>query len=170
VVSVNTVLTHIEDYSVVKVEFSVPEKYAAIITPGSAQSFTVASNAKQYTARVVARESRLDQNTRTLLVRAVSDNPGRVLMPGQSARLSLSLHESANALQVPSQALMPSSQGYSVYVSRNNKVQPTPVEIGQRGPYTVEVLKGLQAGDTVVVNNLLRLMPGAEVQFVGFKN
>lgn len=170
VVSVNTVLTHIEDYSVVKVEFSVPEKYAAIITPGSTQSFTVASNAKQYTARVVARESKLDQNTRTLLVRAVSDNPGRVLLPGQSARLNLSLHESTNALQVPSQALMPSSQGYSVFVARNNKVQPTPVEIGQRGPYTVEVLKGLQAGDTVVVNNLLRLMPGAEVQFVGFKN
>lgn len=170
VVSVNTVLTHIEDNSVVKVEFSIPEKYASVITPGSAQPFTVASGAKQYTARVVARESKLDQNTRTLLVRAVSDNPGRVLLPGQSARLNLSLHESANALQVPSQALMPSSQGYSVFVAKNNKVQITPVEIGQRGPYTVEVLKGLQAGDTVVVNNLLRLMPGAEVQFVGFKN
>ncbi|MBS1567382.1 MAG: efflux RND transporter periplasmic adaptor subunit [Bacteroidetes bacterium] len=170
VVSVNTVLTHIEDNSVVKVEFSVPEKYASVITPGSLQPFTVASNTKQYSARVVARESKLDQNTRTLLVRAVSENPGRVLLPGQSARLNLSLHESGNALQVPSQALIPSSQGYSVFVSHNNKVQPTPVEIGQRGPYTVEVLKGLQAGDTVVVNNLLRLMPGADVQFVGFKN
>src|SRR5882724_191993 len=138
VVTVNTVLTHIEDNSVVKVEFSVPEKYAGIIIPGSLQQFTVASNAKKYTARVVARESKLDQNTRTLLVRAVTDNPGRVLLPGQSARLSLSLHESGNALMVPSQALMPSSQGYSVFVSRGNKAQITPVEIGQRGPYTVE--------------------------------
>ena len=170
VVTVNTVLTHIEDNSVVKVEFSVPEKYSNIIIPGSVQQFTVASNAKQYTARVIARESKLDQNTRTLLVRAVTENPGRVLLPGQSARLSLSLHETGNALMVPSQALMPSSQGYSVFVSRNNKAQITPVEIGQRGPYTVEVLKGLQAGDTVVLNNLLRLMPGADIQFVTFKN
>ncbi|HSC37440.1 MAG TPA: efflux RND transporter periplasmic adaptor subunit [Chitinophagaceae bacterium] len=169
VVSVNTVLTHIEDNSVVKVEFSVPEKYASVITPGSTQRFTVASNNKQYTARVVARESKLDQNTRTLIVRAVSDNPGRVLLPGQSARLTLALHESENALMVSSQALIPSSQGYSVFVSKNNKVQLTPVQIGQRGPYTVEVLKGLQPGDTVVLNNLLRLSPGADVQFVTMK-
>jgi membrane fusion protein, multidrug efflux system len=166
---VNTVLTNIEDNSVVKVEFSVPEKYATIITPGSIHQFTVASSAKQYSARVVARESRLDQNTRTLIVRAVSPNPGRVLLPGQSARLNLSLHESDNALLVSSQALIPSSQGYSVFVSKSNKVQLTPVDIGQRGPYTVEVIKGLANGDTVVTNNLLRLRPGAEVQFVTLK-
>ncbi|HEY4149267.1 MAG TPA: efflux RND transporter periplasmic adaptor subunit, partial [Chitinophagaceae bacterium] len=159
IVSVNTVLTHIEDNSVVKVEFSVPEKYATIITPGSTQPFTVASSTKQYTARVVARESRLDQSTRTLIVRAVSPNPGRILLPGQSARLNVSLHESDNALMVSSQALIPSSQGYSVFVARSNKVELTPVDIGQRGPYSVEVVKGLHPGDTVVMNNLLRLSP-----------
>ena len=169
IVSVNTLLTNIEDNSVVKVEFSVPEKYANIITPGSEQKFTVASDSKQYTAKVVARESRLDQNTRTLLVRAVSQNPGRVLLPGQSARLNLSLHASNDALMVSSQALIPSSQGYSVFVVKNNLVQLSPVEIGQRGPSTVEVLKGLNNGDTVVTSNLLRLRPGSAVQFITLK-
>ena len=166
VVSVNTVLTNLEDNSQVKLDFQVPEKYAQVITAGSHQLFTVASDSKDYSAKVIARESRLDQNTRTLQVRAVSANPGRTLLPGQSARLHLALHSSSNALMVSSQALMPSSKGYNVYTVKNNIVQLSPVEIGQRGPYTVQVIHGLNNGDTVVTSNLLRLVPGAPVQFV----
>lgn len=166
VVSVNTILTNLEDYSKVKIDFQVPEKYAQVIVPGSEQKFTVASDSKQYNATVIAREARLDQNTRTLLVRAVSANPGHILLPGQSARLHLALHSSADALMVSSQALIPSSQGYSVYTVKDNRVQLSPVETGQRGPNTVEILHGLQNGDTVVTSNLLRLVPGAAVQFV----
>ncbi|MEO5592062.1 MAG: efflux RND transporter periplasmic adaptor subunit [Chitinophagaceae bacterium] len=169
VVSVNTILTNLEDNSVVKLDFQVPEKYAHVITPGSEQKFTVTSDTKQYTAKVIAREARLDQNTRTLLVRAISPNPGRILLPGQSARLHLALHSSADALMVSSQALMPSSQGYNVYTVKNNIVQLVPVDIGQRSPYAVEILHGLNNGDTVVTSNLLRLVPGAAVQFVTVK-
>ena len=169
VVSVNTVLTHIQDNSAVKVDFQVPEKYAQTISVGSLQKFTVASDNKLYNARVVAREAGVDQHTRTLLVRAVSQNPGRLLLAGQSARMQLSLHSSADALTVYSQALIPSSQGYSVYTVKNNQVQLTPVEIGQRSAFSVEVLHGLNKGDTVVTSNLLRLMPGATVRFASIK-
>ncbi|MCW3118261.1 MAG: efflux transporter periplasmic adaptor subunit [Chitinophagaceae bacterium] len=169
VVSVNTVLANLQDNSSVKVDFAIPEKYAPIITEGSEQSFTVASDAKQYKAKVIARESRLDQNTRTLMVRAISPNPGRALLPGQSARLHLTLHSSNDALMVSSQALIPSSQGYSVYVVKNNRVQLAPVELGQRGPSAVEVLHGLNKGDTVVTSNLLRLIPGTDVQLITLK-
>lgn len=169
VVSVNTILTNLEDNNLVKLDFQVPEKYAHTITPGSVHAFTVASNAKEYSARVIAREARLDQNTRTLLVRAISANPGRALLPGQSARLHLALNANAGALMVVSQALIPSSQGYSVYTVKNNIVQLSPVETGQRGTNTVEVLHGLNSGDTVITSNLLRLAPGAAVQFVAVK-
>jgi membrane fusion protein, multidrug efflux system len=169
IVSVNTILANIQDNSLIKLDFQVPEKYAHVITVDSEQQFTVASDAKKYTARVIAREAKLDQNTRTLQVRAVSQNPGRVLLPGQSARLQLALHSSNDALMVSSQALIPSSQGYSVYVVKNNQVQLSPVEIGQRGPSVVEVLRGVNSGDTIVTSNLLRLTPGAGVQFVTLK-
>jgi membrane fusion protein (multidrug efflux system) len=154
---------------VIQVEFSLPEKYSSLIKQGSEQKFTVASDQKQYTAKVVAREARLNQDTRTLLIRAVSPNPGRILIPGQSARLNLALHTSGNALMVSSQAMMPSSSGYSVYVSRNNKVELTPIEIGQRNSDAVEVLKGLKNGDTVITSNLLRLRPGSDIKFVTLK-
>ena len=165
VVSVNTVLTHIQDNSQVKLDFHVPEKYAQTITTGSLQKFTVASDTKQYKAKVIAREAGVDQNTRTLLVRAVSQNPGRVLLAGQSARMQLALHLDRRCTDGFIPGIDPFFQGYSVYTVKNNQVQLTPVEIGQRGASTVEILHGLNKGDTVVTSNLLRLTPGAQIRF-----
>ena len=169
VVSANTVLTHIQDNSQVKLDFHLPEKYAQTIALGSIQKFTVASDTRLYDAKVIAREAGVDQNSRTLLVRALSQNPGRTLLAGQSARIHLALHSANDALMVSSQALIPSSRGYSVYTVHDDQVQLTPVEIGQRGAYSVEILHGLHKGDTVVTSNLLRLMPGASVRFASLK-
>jgi membrane fusion protein (multidrug efflux system) len=169
IVSINTLLTDIEDNSLVKVEFAVPEKYAHVIIPGSEHVFTIASDQNKYTAKVTARGASLNENTRTLLVRAVAKNPGERLIPGQSARLNLELNTSADALTVSSNALIPSSAGYTVYVSRKGQVEAVPVQIGQRSAESVVITSGLHKGDTVITSNLLRLGPGAGVQFVTLK-
>lgn len=169
VVTVNTPLTDLEDNSLVKVEFSLPEKYASLITRGSEHTFTTASGNREYKARITALAASLSENTRTLLVRAVAPNPKGELLPGQSARLNLSLTTSDNALSVTSNALLPSSVGYSVFVAKSNKVQAVPVEIGQRNAGSVEIVKGLHPGDTVITSNLLRIGPGAPVHFATLK-
>jgi membrane fusion protein, multidrug efflux system len=169
IVSVNTILTDIEDNSLIKVDFTVPEKYTNVISPGSVHSFTIASDDKQYQTKVIARAASLSANTRTLLVRAQTANPDGRLLPGQSARLNLSLSTSNDALAVTSNALIPSSQGYTVYVSRKNVVKAVPVQIGQRNENSVVITDGLQKGDTVITSNLLRLIPGSAVQFVTLK-
>jgi membrane fusion protein (multidrug efflux system) len=153
----------------VKLDFHVPEKYAQTIEAGSLQKFTVASDNHQYLAKVIAREAGVDQNSRTILIRAIGQNPGRVLLAGQSARMQLALHPAKDALMISSQALIPSSQGYNVYTIKNSQAQISPVSIGQRGAYTVEILNGLNMGDTVITSNLLRLSPGASVQFASLK-
>jgi membrane fusion protein, multidrug efflux system len=169
IVSVNTVLTDIKDNSLVKVEFSVPEKYAQVIVPGSEHTFTTASANRQYKTKVAARAASLSANTRTLTVRGVTSNPDGQLLHGQSARISLTLRSAAGVLAVSSNALIPSSQGYTVYRSRKNVVEAVPVQIGQRNAATVEITKGLQQGDTIITSNLLRLFPGAPVQFATLK-
>jgi len=83
--------------------------------------------------------------------------------------LKLSLNTSDEALSLTSNALIPSSRGYSVFISRKNTVESVPVEIGQRSERSVVITEGLQKGDTVITSNLLRLMPGAPVQFVTLK-
>ena len=158
IVTVNTVLAEIEDNSFVKIDFSVPEKYAHVIIPGSVHTFTVASDDQRYETKVIARAASLNESTHTLLVRAETANPKGMLLPGQSARLKLALNSSDEALSLTSNALIPSSRGYSVFVSRKNIVQAVPVEIGQRSERSVVITDGLQKGDTVITSNLLRLM------------
>jgi membrane fusion protein (multidrug efflux system) len=168
-VSPNAPLTTIVDDAQIKVEFSVPEKYANLVNAGSRQSFTVEGDSTQYNASVISKQSFVDQATRTLLVRAIAANPGGKLVTGQSAHLAIALHTTNDALQIPSQSLMPSSQGYSVFLLRNGKAQVTPVAVGQRDAERVQITKGIQAGDTVIVSNQLRLSPGADVRVVNVK-
>ena len=165
IVSVNTLLTNIEDNNTIKVEFSIPEKYTNVIQVGSKLTFSIPSDDETHSAIVIAKNASLSQNTRTLLVRAITSNNDGILLPGQSARLHLSLSTSGETLVIASQSLIPSSIGYSVLVARNGKVVPTPVEIGRRGPGSVEISKGLVKGDTVITSNLMRLTPGAAVRF-----
>lgn len=169
IVSVNTVLTDIQDNSVVKIEFSVPEKYTNVIHAGSQQTFTTPSDQTEYKTTVVAKAASLSTDTRTLLVRGLTANPQGKLLPGQSARINLSLNTSANALSVSSQALIPSPRGYVVFVAKNNKAEARPVQIGQRSTGQVEILQGLTPGDTVITSNLLRLSPGAPLTLVTIK-
>lgn len=166
IVSVNTILTEIKDNSLIKVEFSVPEKYSHVIRPGSEHTFTTASANRQYKTKIASRAASLSENTRTLTVRGVTPNVDGDLLHGQSARISLTLSSSADVLTLSSNALIPSSQGYTVYRSRKNLVEPVPVQIGQRNAANVEITKGLHQGDTIITSNLLRLFPGAPVQFV----
>lgn len=166
VVSVNTILTQLEDNSVVKVEFSVPEKYTNTITIGSEETFTTPANQSVYKTKIIAKAASLSTDTRTLLVRGIVANPNGKLLPGQSARITLSLNTSAGGLAVSSQALIPSLGGYTVFVSRNHAAQAVPVEIGQRNTGTVEIIKGLVAGDTVITSNQLRLGAGTPVQLI----
>lgn len=169
IVSTNTVLTNIEDNTALKVEFSVPEKYASLIGVGDEIRFKTVAEGKTYAARISAVSPGLNENTRSLLVRAVTPNPHGELFPGQSARATLAFNTSQNALVVSANALIPSSAGYTVFVVRSNIAQAVPVEIGQRNASTVQIVSGLHKGDTVITSNLLRLGPGVPVSLASLK-
>ena len=102
-------------------------------------------------------------------MRGVTSNPTGKLRAGQSARIQLALSSSIDALAVASQALVPSPGGYAVFVARSDKAQPTAVKIGKRSTGSVEILEGLNAGDTVITSNLLRLSPGTQISLVTVK-
>lgn len=148
----------------VKITFSIPEKYAAQMKTGSELSFTVSGSKEQYKAKVYAIEPEIEQETRTLRMRAVAENPDGKLIPGTFAEVSLPLENIKDALLVPTEALIPIQNGKKVFVALNGKAKEVVVETGARTDKDVLVLTGLKAGDTVLTSGVMSLKDEAPVK------
>ena len=166
-VTPSTVLSSLEDVRRVEINFTVPEKYASEVKAGQTIRFTTENSNQPFRGKIVATEPRTDLNTRSLLVKAVSDNAGGKLVPGSSAKIQFSLRKTEDGILVPTEALIPTPKGYSLFAVKNGQAEPREVKTGTRTKATVQILAGLALGDTVITSNLLRLGPGVPVQVVG---
>lgn len=166
-VTPSTVLTSLNDVSQVEVAFTIPEKYASAVRIGQPIQFTTENSNQPFHGKVVATEPKTDLNTRSLLVKAISANKGGKLIPGSSAKIAFTLHTTNDGILIPTQALVPSAKGYSLFALKNGKAEQRELKTGNRTKGTVQILEGLSLGDTVLTTNLLRLEPGALVKAAG---
>ena len=105
----------------------------------------------------------VDEETRTLLLRASLSNPSGELKPGMFARVALVLAERHHALLIPEQALVPQGQDNLVFKVVEGKALQTKVMLGQRREGEVEILVGLSAKDKVVTDGQIKLRDGMSV-------
>ncbi|KMN38039.1 hemolysin D, partial [Chromobacterium sp. LK1] len=107
-------------------------------------------------------DSLVDAGTGTIRSRATFANPDGSILPGQFVRVILQGAKRSNAIAVPQRAVLTSQQGKMVWVvGADNKVQPRPITVSQDVGLDVLVESGLKAGDKVVVDNIIKLRPGA---------
>ncbi len=107
--------------------------------------------------------STVDANTGTVPLRAVFANPKLMLLPGQFVRAQVTTGE-REAFLVPQSALFQNDQGRMAFtVAADNTVAPRPVETDGWSGHDWVVTKGLAAGDKVIIDNLMKLRPGAPV-------
>lgn len=147
----------------VKVEFAIPGKYANRISVGSEVSFTTDVSDKDYTGKVYAVEPKIDPNTRTLKIRAKSPNPDGELIPGQFVKIDLQLERKENVLMVPTEAVVPELSSSKVFVLANGLVSEKKVETGMRTSTDLEIVSGLNPGDTVITTGILQIRQGMPV-------
>jgi membrane fusion protein (multidrug efflux system) len=157
-------LATIQDVSKVKIDFSIPEKYFSLFKAGQKIVFSVEGIPGEFEAEVYAYEPKIENNTRTLVLRAIASNPNRKLMPGNFANVTLKLSENKDAMMVPSQIIVPKLKGQSLFVYKNGEANLVDVEIGTRTENMVQVTSGINAGDTILTANILRLKQGAKVK------
>ena len=162
-ISPATRITSLQDNHPVKVDFTVPEKYAAAVKKGDRIGFSVGGAARKFEGTVYAVEARIDAATRTLHMRAQSPNPEGVLIPGAFANVELVFKEK-ESLTIPSFALIPELKGQRVFLHKNGKAESQSVEIGSRSDERVEITQGLQPGDTLITSGILQLRPGMAVR------
>jgi membrane fusion protein, multidrug efflux system len=146
-----------------KVDFSIPEKYASRIRLGSPISVTVAGAEKKFAGQIYALDPRIDAATRTVLIRAVCPNPEGRLLPGAFANVGVTLAELSDALLVPAVAVIPGLEEKNVFVVRDGKAERRAVQTGTRTEGTVHILSGLAAGDVIITSGLQQMRPGQDV-------
>lgn len=159
----STRIATLQDVSSVRLDFAVPERYASRVVPGSEIRFTIQGNDSVFTGTVSAVEPRIDPRTRTLRVRATSDNEAGLLKPGSFARIELVVSTTEGALMVPSIAILPGLEGNRVFVHRDGRAVERTVRTGTRTAGEVQIIDGLEPDDTVIVNGLHRLANGTAV-------
>ncbi|UXU08377.1 efflux RND transporter periplasmic adaptor subunit [Agrobacterium tumefaciens] len=107
----------------------------------------------------------IDKKTGTLQAHAVVANPDRKLLPGQFVRARITGVSMDNAITIPDMALMQGPQGQFVYtVDGEGKAKISPVTLGQKIGKERLVTSGLSAGDKVISEGIMKVMPGAPVQ------
>ena len=161
--STGTAVATLTRISPLKIEFAVPERYAGVIQPGMGLSFNIEGRLESMEARIYATESKVDQTTHTLPVRALYANTRGELLPGRFANIHLRTQEIDDALTVPTEAIVPEMGVDKVFLYKNGKAQPVEVTKGIRNAERVQVLTGLSVGDTVITSGIMQLRTGLAV-------
>ncbi len=141
--------------SPIKVEFSIPERYAGEVNIGFPVSFMI--DEKTYQASVYAVEPKIDLNTKTISIRALYPNKNEELKPGRYTSVTLLLSQISNTIAIPSEALIPEMEGEMVYVYRKGKASYIKVSTGLRTETLIQITDGLKFGDTLLTTGILQL-------------
>jgi len=167
-VAAGTDIARLDKIDVLKLDFRVPETYVGRLAPGQAVRIAVdAYPDAQFSGQIYAIEPAVDEQTRTVLVRARIGNPELKLRPGMFARVNLQLGVREQAVWIPEEAIVPRGRESYVYRVVDGKAQEVRVRTGTRKVGEVEILDGIAAGDLVVTEGNHRLRPGAAVAVTG---
>jgi membrane fusion protein (multidrug efflux system) len=163
-VSPGTVITTLDDTSIIKLDFSVPEVFLSTLQEGlEVSARTSAYPDTEFKGKVSSIDSRLDPVSRSIIVRARIDNKDGRLKPGMFMTVKLMRAESP-ALMLPEEALVPEGSKKFVFVVREGKAFRAEVETGRRRPGEVEIVSGLDSGDVVVTEGTQKIRDGAAVK------
>jgi len=160
--STQTKIVRLVKISPLKIEFSIPERYAGEVTPGFPIKFFV--NGITYNAKVYAIEPKIDINTRTIVVRALYPNTNEELKPGRYAEVETVLSQIENAISIPTEALIPEMEGEKVFIYKNGKAEQVSVVTGLRTESNVQIKEGLNFGDTLLTSAMLQLRQNLAVK------
>ena len=161
-------ITTIDDVSQIKLDFTVPEKFLSVMQPGRTIYASGASwQDREFEGVVRAVGSRVDPVTRALVVRAIIPNEDRALRPGMLLTVRI-LAEERTAIVVPERSVVQVGNSSFVYVvGANQRVNRHEVKLGTRQLGVVEVVAGLEEGEQIVTDGIIKLREGSLVKVAG---
>lgn len=159
-VTPQTLIGTLQQTDKVKIDFTVPESYASIIKKGDVIHVHSNASEEMLEATISAIEPQINAVTRNIKVRAFL-NKG-LIAPG--AFVKVVMNQQRQSIMVPSNAIIPDAISSQLVVARNNKAIFTNVETGMRNESMVEIVSGVNPGDSIIVTGMLFVRPNAPIQ------
>jgi membrane fusion protein (multidrug efflux system) len=156
-------ITTLDDISIIKLDFSIPEVHLDLVRPGLnliAESSAFTGRTFKATVRTVA--SRVDENTRAAIVRAHIENPDLILKPGMLLTVHLTT-ATRLALMVPEAALMQRASQAYVFTIEDGRASMRQIRSGVRRAGWVEVESGLSESEAVITEGVIKIRDGSPV-------
>ena len=161
-----TIIANLTKISPLKIEFSVNERYVNDVSNGTDIIFYLESSngiLQKHFAKVYAVESKVALETRTLTARALYPNTDEAILPGRLLSVEIIRREIKDALTVPSEAIIPEMGRSIVYLYKNGEAKSVEIITGLRTESEVQILEGLQQGDTVITTGVMQLRNNMKV-------
>jgi membrane fusion protein, multidrug efflux system len=163
VVSPGTVITTLDDSSIIKLDFTVPENFLFAMRMGlPVKAATTGLRGRTFEGKITNLDSRIDPVTRSMFVRAEIPNPDGALRPGMFMTVSLQ-GDVVPALIVPEAAVVPEQGRAFIFVVEDGIAHRREVALGRRRPGEVEITAGIKEGERVVVDGTQNLTDNAKV-------
>ncbi len=165
VINASNIIVSIVNIDPIKLEFSIPERYAGLVTEGSSIYFSSESSTEEVEGKVYAFEPQIDAATRTIKLRAQSPNKSGKYLPGMFVKIRFVLDVKEDALLVPAEAVIPELSGYKVFVvGADGNAEQRMIEIGTRTDTQVQVISGLKEGELVLTTGVMQVRQGMPVK------
>lgn len=163
-ISPDTKIAYLVDRDPIKIDFSIPERYADFVRVGDQITFKTQGNSDVFTGNIYALEPKVDPEIRSVRIRAHCPNPEGKVRPGSFAEVTVSLSRIEGAIMIPTETLIPEMEREKVFVAKEGKAQQVYVETGLRTSDKVQIIRGLAVNDTLLTTGLLQVRTGSPVR------
>jgi membrane fusion protein (multidrug efflux system) len=159
-VTPSTLLGTLQQTDKIKIDFTVPETYSDIVKKGDKVRIMTSGSTESLDAFISAIEPQVNSVTRNIKVRAFLSSG--IILPG--AFVKVMLDQNRQSVMVPSNSIIPDALSNQVVIIRHKKAVFTNVETGLRNANLVELTKGVNIGDSIIVSGMLFVRPNAFVK------
>lgn len=170
-IDAGSIITSLDDLSLIKVDFNVPERFLPTIKIGQPIiALNSAYKKQQFNGKISSIDTRINPITRTLKIRAEIPNKDLALRPGMLLTIEI-VKNLEKLLQLPESAIIPIEDKHYIFTVENENLEykqakRKSINIGRRLPGVVEVLAGVNPNEFVVIEGALKLRDGMKVEVI----
>ena len=164
-VSESSIVINLEDASVLFVDVDIPEIYAPFITKGLTVDIKFSGNNEEiYKGIIDSTSSKINTEKRSLTARIRLDNSNSEILPGALLEITIKYNE-RDSLSIPdTSVILEGNKVYIYKVNKDNLAKKTEIKIGIRNNGSLEVVSGLNEGETIVAEGLKKVRPNGKIK------